>query len=100
MLMLAGVMGMALVGATVFMGFDGGDEEIDAPAPPGEGGTDDLLDPDDVAGEISEGGDENDYLSGTSGDDQINGYAGDDQLSGGAGHDDLHGADGSDTIDG
>ncbi|WP_298801641.1 calcium-binding protein [uncultured Lentibacter sp.] len=91
MLFLAGVMGMALVGATVFIGFDAG-EEGDDPALP------DIAQDRSVEHLITSGSSGNEALYGSEGADQMNGYGGEDTLDGGAGRDDLHGWTGDDIL--
>lgn len=93
MMLLAGLMGMALVGATVFLGFDGSEEDEDvfgAVVPPG--------DPD--VGVILSGDSDDEAISGTDSADQINGYAGADTIDGGDGDDELHGWEGDDLVSG
>ena len=91
MLFLAGVMGMALVGATVFIGFDAGDEDDEASLPNA---------PQDTTIEhlITSGTSESEALEGSEGADQMNGYGGADTLDGGSGRDDLHGWTGDDIL--
>lgn len=93
MMLLAGLMGMALVGATVFLGFDGSEEDDDvfgSVVPPGS--------PD--VGVVASGDSGDEAITGTERADQINGYAGDDTIDGGDGDDDLHGWDGDDFVGG
>ncbi len=92
MLILAGLMGMMLVGATAFIGLNDAEDEA-------EGATQDDANLND-SGEIIAGGGLADLLSGGQGDDQIAGYDGADKIAGAQGNDQLFGQDGRDSITG
>lgn len=110
MLMLAGMMGLALVGASAFVGLsedDPGDDlegEFDEAnlERHGAAGTGDpgraLLDL--VENEIIVGTGGADALDGGDGDDQVGGYSGEDDLNGGAGADVIWAMGGADFVDG
>ena len=93
MLFLAGLMGMALVGATVFISVDGGEESEDAVQPDAPQDTN-------ISGFIASGTLADEVISGSDGADQINGYGGADTIDGGAGEDTLFGGWGDDLLDG
>ena len=93
MLFLAGLMGMALVGATVFISVDGGEESEDAVQPDAPQDTN-------ISGFIASGTLADEVISGSDGADQINGYGGADTIDGGAGYDALHGWTGDDELQG
>lgn len=101
MLMLAGLMGLMMVGASAFVGLSDtlSDQDEDAlPEEEAEVSSQqffDLLD-----GEIVAGTAAGDDLDGTDWDDQIGGYSGDDVVTGGAGADVMHGMDGADQMAG
>ncbi len=97
MLFLAGLMGMVLVGAGVFVGMEPetGDEDENDAAVAGE-----TEAPVRSLGEILQGGDDGDAITGGNNTDQIHGGAGEDSISGGAGGDVLHGGDGDDAMTG
>ena len=100
MLMLAGLMGMMLVGASAFIGLDRGEAVADGPVEPDETeATVDLLATVFQEG-ILAGTDGADEITGTSGDDQIGGYSGDDTLWGRDGDDELRGGTGADLLSG
>ena len=90
---LAGLMGMALVGAAVFISVDGGEESEDAVQPDAPQDTN-------ISGFIASGTLADEVISGSDGADQINGYGGADTIDGGAGYDALHGWTGDDELQG
>lgn len=98
MMFLAGLMGMVLVGASVFVGME------PEPDDGGEAGTAETGDEREASvrslGEILQGGDADDAITGGDNIDQVHGGAGDDSLSGGGGDDVLHGGDGDDAVSG
>lgn len=75
---------------------------LDADDPDADTAPEDESDPDETElseqGQIIEGDNENNTLTGGAGDDQMNGQEGDDIVDGGAGHDVLHGAEGHDEV--
>ncbi|SEJ16472.1 Hemolysin-type calcium-binding repeat-containing protein [Pseudooceanicola nitratireducens] len=103
MFMLAGLMGLMLVGASAFVGLAEDDviedldplpeDEDEAPMSPHA-----LLEL--VGGEIYAGTDAGDAVQGSPLADQIGGYSGDDTLNGGSGDDILVGMAGDDQMDG
>ena len=93
MFLLAGLMGMVLLGATVMVGVM---DEIDPDTAEGE---EPSPDEDEAAqGVIATGDGLGDLLHGTGGDDQIGGYGGHDTILGDAGDDWLVGQDGKDLV--
>ena len=93
MLFLAGLMGMAMVGATVFISVDGGEDSEDAVLPDAPQDTN-------ISGFITSGTLTDEVISGSDGADQINGYDGADTIDGGSGHDALYGGSGDDELQG
>lgn len=103
MLMLAGLMGLMLVGATAFVGLDQADDgEIPGEAPDDSdlqaGFSSVLLDM--LGAQIMTGTASDENIAGSEEDDQIGGYSGDDTISGEAGSDYLYGGAGHDLLDG
>ena len=101
MLFLAGLMGMALVGASVFIGMDGGVDGAAEEEPQDDANATAASDAEIIdLGTLVAGGAEGDALNGGDGPDSITGGAGDDTVDGGAGDDHLRGALGDDLLRG
>ena len=101
MLMLAGMMGLMLVGATAIIGIEGEEEADDTASGPEEEAPRPFTDLHDlIAGEIRAGTGDADEIAGTDGADQLGGYSGDDVMAGAAGDDMMRGDDGADRMTG
>jgi len=104
MLLVAGLFGMALIGAAAFVGIDdmtAADEADDDGFGGADGrasATDDPADPGSISGLILTGEDTSDAMRGTVGDDRMGGYAGDDRVEAGPGDDEVLGGDGADSL--
>ena len=101
MLFLAGLMGMALVGASVFVGMDAGVDGAQEDESQDDLTAEEAQEAEIISlGELIAGGADGEELSGGDGDDSITAGAGDDTVEGGAGDDHLRGALGDDVLRG